>query len=130
MSSDKFSRRFFLRGAGGVTLALPILPSLLTASEARAQAATNRRCYVHLNLLQGGPSGSNMYPADATLTDTLSYAGRNIRRGNLVGAAANGTTKVSEVLAAPSTVLTPALISKMNVLRGVDITFNVAHHDA
>jgi hypothetical protein len=126
------SRRFFLRGVGGATLALPLLPSLLTSREAAAQAANpNNRCFVALLTVHGGVWAQNMYPADASLTTSQLYAtaGFNVRSGALVPTLNNGTTSVSPVLSAPSTVLTPALVNKMNVLRGLDIPYQFSHHD-
>ena len=70
-----------------------------------------------------------MYPADATLTDSLSYAGRTVRRGNLaLGAGSGGNAQLSPVLAGSSSLLTAKLVSKMNVLRGLDTSFYIGHH--
>lgn len=124
----RIGRRFFLRGAGGFTLALPVLPSLLGAREAAAQAAQNRKRFVHFFTEHGGIWGRNMFPADATLTANRTYAGHVIRRGALAATNANGLATVSPVLQASSTRLTPALLAKMNLLRGLDIPFSVAHY--
>src|SRR6185295_12741889 len=110
------SRRQLLRGAGGFTLALPFLPSLLTATEARAAGAP-RKNFVQFTTSHGGIWPVNMYPSNSTLTDSLSYAGRTVKRGALAlqpGASA-GTVQLSRVLSAPSTLLTPRLASKINV---------------
>ncbi|MCY1074424.1 DUF1552 domain-containing protein [Archangium lansingense] len=116
------TRRFFLKGAGGAVLALPVLPSLLSTSEARAQAATANKCFVGFMTLHGGIQPGNMFPADATLTESMSYAGHTIYRGALN----TGSTALSPVLTSP--LLSPNLVSKLNVLRGLDITFLIAHH--
>lgn len=116
------TRRFFLKGAGGAVLALPMLPSLLTASEARAQTATPNKYFVGFMTHHGGIKASNMYPADSTLTESMSYAGHTINRGALN----TGSTALSPVLT--SSLLTPSLVSKLNVMRGLDITFLIAHH--
>lgn len=121
-SSFRPTRRFFLKGAGGAVLALPMLPSLLTASEARAQAATANKYFVGFMTHHGGIRPGNMYPADATLTESKSYAGHSIYRGALN----TGSTALSPVLT--SSLLTPGLVSRLNVLRGLDITFLIAHH--
>ena len=76
------SRRFFLRGTGA-TLALPLLPSLLSSREARA-AETPRPCYVHYATPHGGIWADRMFPAlPATGVQTRQYAGREVRRFDL-----------------------------------------------
>jgi hypothetical protein len=120
-------RRQFLCAASGATLALPLLPSLLSPHEAAAQAATQQKCLAYLLLAHGGCSQVNMFPSDALLTETRSYAGHAIRRGALVSTSVNGEVRLSEVLRASSTLLTPGLLAKMNLLRGVDLPFYVGH---
>ncbi len=123
-------RRLFLRGAGGMTLALPILPSLFKSSTAVAQAAQPRKCFVHLRTPHGGVASENMYPGDSALTETRQYT-HAIRRGALTAPVnANGDAAISPVLTARSTVLTPALVAKMNVLRGLDIPIDLVHNFA
>ncbi len=120
-------RRQFLRGVGGAVLALPVLPSLLSGQQAKAQMANPQRCLAYLLLAHGGCSQKAMFPSEAMLTETRSYAGRSIRRGALQTTVSNGEARISEVLRAPSGQLTPALISKMNVLRGIDTPFYIGH---
>jgi hypothetical protein len=69
-----------------------------------------------------------MYPDAATLTDSMTYAGRTVKRGKLAVQAAAGTAQLSPVLRGPSTMLTPALAAKMNVLRGLDVPWYIGHH--
>jgi Protein of unknown function (DUF1552) len=122
------TRRQFLRGAGGFTLALPFLPSLLDPRVARA-ATTPKKRFVQMATQHGAIWGPNMYPADATLTDSMTYAARTVKRGKLaVQAGASGTAQLSAVLSGPSTLLTPALAAKMNVLRGLDVPWYIGHH--
>lgn len=120
-------RRRFLLGAGGAALALPVLPSLWPG-ESAAQAAQGR-CFVHLVNGHGGISIANMSPSQATLTESVSYAGHTIRRGALAAPQVNGETRVSAVIRAPSTEFTPALAAKMNFLYGLDIPCYVGHQD-
>ncbi len=120
-------RRKFLRAASGATLALPLLPSLLAPREAAAQSASPQKCLAYIVLAHGGVSQVNMFPAAAMLTESRSYAGHTVRRGALVATTANGESRLSEVMRAPSTLLTPGLVAKMNVLRGVDVPFYVGH---
>jgi hypothetical protein len=130
-STQPLSRRFFLRGVGGATLAIPALHSLLSPSEARAQAALNNKCFVGFVTLHGGVWSENMFPGQAALTKTMTYgtAGFDVRSGPLVPVVNNGVASLSPCLSAPSTLLTPKLASKMNVLRGLDIPFPIGHHN-
>jgi hypothetical protein len=123
----KVDRRFFLRGAGGALLALPTLPSLLSASEARAQAASTPKCFVHFRSPHGGVTAANMYPASTALTETMTY-NHQVSRGVLAGPVSNGNAVISPVLTAPSGQLTAALIAKMNVLQGLDIAYDIQHN--
>lgn len=123
----KSTRRQVLRGIGGFSLALPFLSSLARPTRADA-AVTGMRRFVQFCSSHGGIWGSNMYPADATLTQSMSYAGRTVRRGSLALQMQGSDAMLSPVLRAPSSVLTPSLASKMNVLRGLDVPFYIAHH--
>jgi hypothetical protein len=121
------NRRFFLKGVGGVALALPILPSLLTSRTAQAQVAGSSKCFVHFRTPHGGVASANMWPGDAALTDKSQYV-HEIRRGKLT-ATVNGTDAViSPVLAAKASVLTPAVVAKMNIMRGLDIPTDIVHN--
>lgn len=128
-------RRMFLRGAAGFSLALPFLPSLLPRAAAAPPAKPKR--YVHFCTQHGGVWGANMFPRDAILTDKRSYAGHDIRRGKLAlttsGSKATlvdgvGGAIDTAVLSAASSKLSAKIVEKMNVLRGIDITFYIGHH--
>lgn len=123
-----FSRRQVLCGAAGFTLALPLLPSLLPRHATAGGTGPGRRRFVALATEHGGVWGANMFPGDAALTDTQAYAGRTIRRGDLVASAQGDDAALSPVLRAPSTALTPELVAKLNVIRGLDHTFYIGHH--
>lgn len=123
-----FSRRQVLRGAAGFTLALPLLPSLLPRSVEAGGAGPARRRFVALCTEHGGVWGANMFPADAALTDSQGYAGHTIRRGDLSAAVEGGQASLSPVLRASADDLTPELVAKLNVLRGLDHTFYIGHH--
>ncbi|MFO0728248.1 MAG: DUF1552 domain-containing protein [Myxococcota bacterium] len=124
------NRRWFLRGAAGATLAIPVLPSLLRSSRAEAQARTPLKYFVNFGTNHGAAWPQNMYPTIAAPSmESMSYGGHTIQRAPLVGAAdASGNVALSPVLTAPATTLTPALVQKMLVLRGLDIPFYIAHH--
>ena len=72
------TRRNFLRGTGGLLLALPYLEGL--AGRAAAQAAPRKR-FVSLQIGHGGAWGADMHPAQGSLTESLSYAGHTVRSG-------------------------------------------------
>jgi hypothetical protein len=123
-------RRHFLRGAAGFTVALPLFESL-QARPARAgdpPFAQHAR-FVCMTTQHGGVWGSNMFPADgiASTTQTL-YPGHEMHHGALAASSSGGSSALSEVLRAPSTLLTSALVAKMNVIRGLDIPFYISHH--
>lgn len=120
------NRRMFLRGAAGFVLAVPFLSSL-AKKEVKA-APGDRKRFVALATNHGGIWQANMYPNEATLTQSMQYAGRPVRRGALSLEVANGVASLSPVLSADSSVLTSALAAKMNVLRGLDVSFYLAHH--
>lgn len=124
----KLTRRQVLRGMGGFTVALPFLPSLLSSDEARAAGTAAPRRFIALRSEHGGVLGSNMYPSNATLTEAQNYAGYQVRRGALAASQSGSTSALSPVLTASSTTLTPSLVAKLNVLRGLDLPFYIGHH--
>ena len=76
----KLTRRQVLRGAGGLTVALPFLPSL----SSDAEAATVRRRLVSFGTKHGGVKAPNMYPGDDVLTNRqVLFGGHEIRWGRL-----------------------------------------------
>ncbi|OJT20382.1 hypothetical protein BO221_30645 [Archangium sp. Cb G35] len=125
----RVDRRMFLRGAGGAVLALPLLPSLLSPREAKAQTAQRPKCFVHFRTPHGAIFGANMWPGDPALTQSLFYATHDVRRGALAAPVnASGDAVISRVLTARSTMLTPTLVSKMNILRGLDFPLYMGHN--
>lgn len=117
-----FSRRQFLRGAGGAFLAIPFLPSLASRAQAAPVADYNpHRCFLALSTDHGGVWAKNMYPEASVLSAQTAYAGRSVRYGALPGSSA-----LSPVCTASA--LTPALASKFNILRGLDIPYRISHH--
>jgi hypothetical protein len=113
------TRRQFLRGLGGFALAVPFMPSL-----AHAQARPPRR-FVALTTPHGGIWGRHMYPSDALLTEQTAFAGHTIRHGRL-RAVRDGIARLSPVLSAQT--LDDGLLNKINVLRGLDVPYYLAHH--
>lgn len=121
-NNQRLSRRLFLRGAGGALLAIPFLESV-----AGAQTSPQPRRFVALATNHGGIRGTNMHPAQATLTQSLAFAGHQVRRGPLALSVANSVAKLSPVLSGSSGAFTARLAGKMNVLRGIDTPFYIAH---
>jgi hypothetical protein len=119
-------RRHVLRGIGGFTLALPFLPSLEN-SAAAAPAGSPRR-FIAMRSEHGALRAANMYPASTALTEQQTYAGYTIRRGPLNLAVSGPNASLSPVLTAPSSVFTQSLANKMNVIRGIDVGYYIAHH--
>jgi len=120
-------RRQFLVGAGGFTLALPLLPSLLTP-KARAQAARPGARFVAMATPHGGAWPANLHPPDDTVVEEIEYRpGHKIRRGRLATRVESGKASLSAILSAPSNVLTDRLAGKLNVLRGFDVQFHCGH---
>jgi hypothetical protein len=130
MKIIRASRRQLLRGAGGFTLGLPFLASLATPRGALGQALPERRPrFVAFTTDHGGISGANMYPDPAQLTATAPlFTDHQAAHGPLVRRVEGSDAVLSPVLRAPAAVLTDRLVSKMNVLRGLDIPFYIAHH--
>lgn len=123
----EFNRRMWLRGAAGFTLAIPFLPSLLEPRAARAGGQVKKR-FVAIAVDHGAIRQSNMMPDASKLTETMTYAGHEIRRGDLALAIDGDTARLSPVLSASKDRLTPSLVKKLNVLRGLDVTFYLGHH--
>ena len=77
----RINRRMFLRGASGVSLAIPFLPSLLSRTFASENPIQVKPRFFALRTSHGEVWGGNMYPEDTVLTQTLQYAGRTVRHG-------------------------------------------------
>jgi len=124
------SRRQVLQGAKGFTLALPFLPSLVPVKAYAATAVIARQPrFVSFCSNHGGVLEKTMYPADAVLTQSMQlYTEHAIRWGTHVPSNAGGDTALSEIARAPSNKLTPALVAKINIIRGLDVPWYIAHN--
>lgn len=130
MSYDvkRLRRRHFLMGAGGATLAIPLLGSLEPAEAGDPPYAANPR-FVCMATGHGGVWNSNMYPALATANQSRTiYPGHDMHYGPLAASSSGGITSISACLSAPSTALPQSLVDKMNVIRGLDIVEYMGHH--
>lgn len=122
------SRRQVLRGAGGFTIGLPFLPSLATPRNCLAAVVPPfRRRFVSVLIPHGGlrPETFNWDQA-VPRTESL-FAGHTIRAGDLAPRMDGANVVFSNALQAPSAMLTPALLKKMNVYRAVDNPFFTDH---
>jgi hypothetical protein len=130
MKTIIIKRRQLLRGAGGFTLGLPFLASLATPRGVLAQAVPARRPrFVAFTTNHGGLTGANMYPDPALLTQTTQlWTGHTITHGTLARRVEGSDGVLSPVLRGPGALLSDRLVGKMNVLRGLDIPFYIAHH--
>jgi Protein of unknown function (DUF1552) len=124
------SRRQFLTGAAGFTLGLPFLESLMgkDANAGLPPYAANPR-FVAMTTQHGGIWGSNMWPGDEMLSQSLNlYSGHTGQYGDLVPNVNGGSASLSPVLTGDSSRLTAALAAKMNCLRGLDVPHYLSHN--
>ncbi|MEJ7734413.1 MAG: DUF1552 domain-containing protein [Polyangiaceae bacterium] len=121
------SRRRFLRGAGGLLLALPFLEGL-EPRPVSAEPKAPRKRFVSLATQHGGSLGKDLHPPQASLTEAKIYAGQQVRRGDLSLGVSGETASLSPILSAGANKLTPTLVSKMNVIRGLSVPFYTGHH--
>jgi hypothetical protein len=130
MSQRIITRRQVLRGLSGFTLGLPFLPSLLPGRAYGQDAVfAARPRFLAMTTEHGGVFESAMFPDESTLTDTEAlYPGHSIRYGALQRSVEGADAAVSTVLRGPAERLSAQLVSKMNVLWGLDIPFYIAHH--
>jgi hypothetical protein len=107
-------------------VALPFLESL--AGRGAAQDASRPKRFVSLQSAHGGAWEADLHPAQATLSQSLDYAGHKVRRGDLALSVDAGRAQLSPILSAPSSLLTKRVVAKMNVLRGLGVPFVGFHH--
>ena len=129
----EMSRRMFLRGVGGSALAIPYLPSLITKSFAQEPNVEVRPNFFAICTDHGGIWGRNIFPNSELLTQSLSYAQREVRYGSLAAASgatpdAQGRINLSAMCSADQSLMTSSVLSKMNIFRGLDIPYRIGHH--
>lgn len=124
------SRRQVLRGAGGFSLALPFLPSLVPVRAYAATAVIARQPrLVAFASSHGGVREGSMYPTETWLDKSKElYPGHVIRWGQLQPSVVGSNTVLSTIATAPSNQLTPALVAKLNIIRGLDVPWFIAHN--
>ncbi len=123
-ADGRFSRRsLLLRGAGA-----GLLPLVLGMTPDRSE-----RGMTNLVVFQSGHGGvppEFMYPDLAMLDggESLEYADRVVRRGALERTVVDTRASVSPVLTAAENALTDRLVSRLNILRGLDVSFLLSHN--
>lgn len=125
----KRGRRHFLMGAGGFTLALPFLGSLERKAAAGVAPYAKNPRFICMATSHGGVWNQNMYPGESLAGTAVNvYPGHDMHWGALAPNVANGQTTISPCLSASSSLMSPAIIAKMNVIRGLDYSFYIGHH--
>jgi Protein of unknown function (DUF1552) len=128
-NSKALYRRQFLRGAGGFSLALPILPSLFPRHVLGQPIADARPNFCALSTEHGAVSVANMYPLATPTETSTALPGHNINSGPLIrNVISSGKRTIAPVLSADSNTFSERLVSKMNVLRGLDIPYGMGHN--
>jgi hypothetical protein len=128
---NRLSRRQFLIGAGGASLALPLLPSLLPRNaEAQAMAAmSSERYFAHMTTWHGVFQSQYFGTLlNAQPTQTQTYAGVAIRSAPLTATASGSMMVISDILQAQASNLTPRMLGLMNVINGLDFGTGVGHN--
>jgi hypothetical protein len=124
------SRREMLRGAGGVTLALPFLSSLAEKTAYGADPTYTRRPRLLWYATDhGGAYEANMFPPSSLLTQSQNvFTDHKVSAGALKATRVGDRGVISPILSAKSALLTDTLVAKMNVLMGLDVPFYIAHN--
>ena len=122
----KIGRRHFLTGLGGFALAIPFLPSL--ERQARAMGPTASKRFFYLGTDHGGCWDTNFFPTVNMTQSATVVPGHTVSAGTLSATVSNGQAVLSPVLTASSATLTPGLLAKMNVLRGLDVPWYIGHN--
>ena len=124
------TRRQLLIGAAGFTLALPVLPSLLVKSAYGADPTFVRRPRLFwLTTHHGGVHEDSMFPNPALASESEQlFADHAVKSGKLAASSAGTDAVVSAVLRADRARLNERMLARLNVLRGIDIPFGIAHH--
>jgi hypothetical protein len=117
-----------LAGLGGFALAIPFLPSLEKRAQAAAPAVPPRFFYLGTN--HGGCWDTNFFPQTPLTTQAAvpGVSGHTVSSGPLSASTSGGTTALSKVLSASSATFTAGLVAKMNILRGLDVPWYLAHN--
>ncbi|GAA0764361.1 DUF1552 domain-containing protein [Ideonella azotifigens] len=127
---NPLTRRQFLIG-GGTALALPLLPSLLPReARAAAQAALSaERYFVHMTTWHGVFQSQFYGPLlDLAASQTTTAGGVAVRGMPLQSKTSGDKVVISDILSAAASALSPRMLSRMNVINGLDYHTSVGHN--
>ncbi|RYZ75515.1 MAG: DUF1552 domain-containing protein, partial [Proteobacteria bacterium] len=120
---DPKSRRMFLKSAAGLSLALPMMPSLLTIGSEKAQAAAPKPMrYVNIFTVIGGLQHKNWFGTNLPTTPFNLYSGHQARIGQIAGLLSGNA--LSPVLNSNYQNLWPL----SNIIAGVDQAYYFGHN--
>jgi Protein of unknown function (DUF1552) len=136
MIYDNIKRRHFLQGLG-VSLALPMLPSLMPKAHA---ALGQNKSMVYISEHHGGVNEEFIYPSRNPANEQVLYTGdaaqgldhrtRMEALMNFLQTRNSGLFPTTEMELSPvlGSFLNPHL-SKINLVRGLDVMFYIGHHE-
>lgn len=123
------TRRQFLLGASGFTLALPTLSSLFVSKAYGADPIFVRRPRLYWLATNHGAAFERSFFPEAPRTETRDlFADHPIAAGALQATREGASTSLSPILSAPNALWSDARVAQINVLRGLDISFGIGHH--
>jgi hypothetical protein len=127
------TRRQFLRGAAGFSLALPTLSSLLVDKAYGADPVFVRRPRLYWLATNHGASFERaFFPSESLLQGSRQlFSDHRVADGTLRGKPAPenaANVALSPILQANAAALSERRIAQINVLRGLDIPFGIGHH--
>ena len=133
----RLNRRHFLRGAGGFTLAVPFLSSVLPRA-ARAQAAAQRqKRFVFIGSDHGGVFLHHLLPPTPSAQTRVRMFGSTaetpehfVHHSPLRATVTGTRAAISPTLEAPRSLLSDRMVGQMNVVTGLDVTTYLGHHRA
>lgn len=127
----RLSRRQFLVGSGGALLPLPLLPSLLPRDvrAATTAAASSERYFVHMTTWHGVFQSQFFGPLlDLAPTLTTTSGGVAVRAAPLASSSVGSRTVISDCVQANSGALTARMLSRMNLINGLDFHTSLGHN--
>ncbi len=135
MYYDPIKRRSFLKGVGA-SLALPFLPSLAPKAHA---ALGDQKSFIFISEDHGGTNSEHMFPERDPVNEQVLYSGSwdegMDHRTRMESLSNFLTTRSSGLFPTDEEEFSPVLgsflnshLSKVNVLRGLDIMFYAGHH--
>jgi Protein of unknown function (DUF1552) len=126
------TRRQFLLGASGFSLALPVLSSLLVKKAHGDPIVARPPRLYWLATNHGAARESAFFPSESPSSESQQvFSDHSVSAGALRAtslATTPGNTALSPILQASASALSARRIAQLNVLRGIDIPFGIGHH--